>query len=364
MKKVLVSGASIAGLATAYWMDQLGYKVTVVEVAPAPRTGGTAVDLRLGTIDILKRMEIYDQVKSNALNLELIEFKNAADETVGSFAQKRYDSDEEIEIERTILVDVLYNVLKDKVNFLFDNSITALQETSGNITATFKDASQVTFDLVLGCDGTHSNVRKIWFGPESDYAHFLNAYFSISIVEKSLVAPNTVNFYNTPGKAYMLNAYKNKTDVIFCFAADDEMEYDYRDVTQQRNIILEQFKGQQWRTGELLTEVANSDNFYFDKFCQIKMPSWKKGRVALVGDAAYCASPAAGMGGSLALDGAAALADALKVHGENYMLAFQDYENNLRPFIEGVQAEAEINAREKFIPRTQEAIDKRNMDGF
>lgn len=364
VKTILVSGASIAGLATAYWMDQLGYKVTVVEVAPAPRTGGTAVDLRLGTIDVLKRMGIYEQVRSNALNLELIEFKNAANETVGSFAQNRFNNEEEIEIERTILVGVLYNILKGKVNFLFGNSITALHETTNNITATFKDSTQSTFDFVVGCDGTHSNVRKIWFGPEADYAHFLNAYFSISIVEKTLVAPNTVNFYNTPGKAYMLNAYKNKTDVIFCFAADEEIEYDYRNVDQQRNIILEQFTGQQWRTGELLSEVAHSENFYFDKFCQIKMPSWAKGRVVLVGDAAYCPSPAAGMGGSLALDGAAALADALKVHKENYKSAFQEYEDNLRPFIESVQADAEMNAREKFIPRTQEAIDQRNMEGF
>ncbi|WP_233525576.1 FAD-dependent monooxygenase [Chitinophaga silvisoli] len=364
MKRILVSGASIAGLATAYWMNKLGYKVTVVEVAASPRTGGTAVDLRLGTIDVIKRMGIFEPIKANALNLEMIVFKNANDETVNSFAQNRYNNDEEIEIERTVLVSILFDTIKDQVEFIFNNSITALNETPDDILATFKDGSQRTFDLVIGCDGTHSNVRKIWFGPESDYAHFLGAYFSISIVEKSLLSPNTVNFYNTPGKAYMLNAYKNKTDIIFCFAADHEIPYDYRDVNQQRSIILGQFTGQQWRTAELLAEVANSDNFYFDKFCQIKMPSWTKGRVALVGDAAYCASPAAGMGGSLALDGAAALADALATHHGDYVMAFQDYNHALRPFIESVQAEAELNAREKFIPRTEEAINQRNMEGF
>ena len=364
MKRILVSGASIAGLATAYWMNQLGYKVTVVEVAASPRIGGTAVDLRLGTIDVIKRMGIFEQIKANALNLELVAFKNENDETVNSFAQNRYNNDEEIEIERTALISILFDTIKDEVEFIFNNSITALEETPDNMLATFKDGSQRTFDLVVGCDGTHSNVRKIWFGPESDYAYFLDAYFSISIVEKSLLRPNTVNFYNTPGKAYMLNAYKNKTDIIFCFAADHEIPYDYRDVNQQRAIILEQFTGQQWRTAELLAEVANSENFYFDKFCQIKMPSWTKGRVALVGDAAYCASPAAGMGGSLALDGAASLAGALATHQGDYIMAFQEYNHNLRPFIESVQAEAELNARERFIPRTQEAIDQRNFEGF
>ena len=94
------------------------------------------------------------------------------------------------------------------------------------------------------------------------------------------------------------------------------------------------------------------------------MPSWTKGRVALVGDAAYCASPAAGMGGSLAVEGAAALADALEKHNGNFEWAFRDYNNNLHPFIEEVQAKAAYNVKEKFVLTTEEAICKRNMEGF
>ncbi|MEB0249590.1 FAD-dependent monooxygenase, partial [Mucilaginibacter sp. 5B2] len=115
---------------------------------------------------------------------------------------------------------------------------------------------------------------------------------------------------------------------------------------------------------ELLTEIQNSPDFYFDKFCQIKMPTWTKGRVALVGDAGYCASPAAGKGASLSVIGAEALADALQKHNGNYELAFADYNKELRPFIEEVQATAEFNVRENFIPRTEEAIQKRNKNGF
>lgn len=364
MEKVLISGASIAGLATAYWMNKAGYQVTVIEIADKPRIGGTAVDLRLGTIDVIKRMGIYEQIRANQLNLQLIEFKNAQDETEGTIMKPRNTAEEEIEIERTQLIGILYESLQREIEFVFNNSITALKENSKSITATFKDGAQHDYDLVFGCDGTHSGVRKIWFGPESEYLHFLGAYFSISIVNKSLVKPNTMQLYNTPGKAYMLNAYKDLTDIVFCFSSEKEMAYDYRDTAQQKRIILEQFKGQPWRTTELLEEVVSSENFYFDKFCQIRMPSWTKGRVALVGDAAYCASPAAGMGGSLALDGAAALADALHRHDGNYKLAFQDYNSLLRPFIESVQAEAELNARERLIPQTEEAIHRRNKDGF
>lgn len=363
-KKVLISGASIAGLSTAYWMNRIGYSVTVVEIANAPRIGGTAVDIRGEAVNVVKRMGIFEVLKSNALQLEMISFKNADDETENSIMLKMDGPLDEIEIERTKLVSILLEHLKNDVEFIFNNSVTALSETRDDIKATFKDGSQQVFDLVFGCDGTHSGIRKIWFGEEADYAHFLEAYFSISIVDKLLIEQNTMQFYNVPGKAYMLNAYKNKTDIVFCFLSEKEIPYDYRDAAQQKEMILQQFSGQGWRTAELLNEVAGSKNFYFDKFCQIKMPSWTKGRVALVGDAAYCASPAAGMGGSLAIEGAAALADALLKHKGNFELAFQDYNKNQRPFIEEVQAAAEFNVREKFIPRTEEAIRKRNLEGF
>jgi len=170
----------------------------------------------------------------------------------------------------------------------------------------------------------------------------------------------TTQMYNEPGKMVMLNAYNNKTDIVLCFFSENEIPYNFRNEEEQRNIILNQFSGTGWRTPELLEEVKNSKTFYFDKLCQVIMPSWTKGRVALVGDAGYCVSPAAGRGGSVAIDGAAALADAFqKCHG-NFELAFQEYNNSFRPFIEEVQAGVVNFGLEILIPRTEEAIRKRN----
>lgn len=366
-KKVLVSGASMAGLSTAYWLNKLGYKVTVVEIANEPRTNGAAVDLRGNTINSIKRMGIFDQLKAQRLNVESIEFKNADDSAAGSIVltgEEEQHLNDDIEIERDKFVSILFAALKNDIEFIFNNSITALEETKEDIKVSFKTGNKQVFDLVIGCDGIHSVVRKIWFGEENEYSHFLEAYFSISIVNKLLIKQDTMQMYNVPGKAITLNAYNNKTDIVFCFLSEKEISYDYRDEEQQRKIILEQFLGQSWRTQELLQEVKNADFFYFDKFCQIKMPSWTKGRVALVGDAGYCASPAAGMGASLSVEGATALADALQKHSGNFELAFKDYNQNLRPFIEEVQVEAEVNVKENFIPRTEEAIRKRNTEGF
>ena len=362
-KKILVSGASTAGFSTAYWMNKLGYQVTVVEVANSPRTAGAAFNISGDTVEVARRMGILEKLEAHRLHVELVEFKNADNITEGSITMGNDGgqlTDNDIEIERERFIDVMFDSLKSDVEFIFDNSITAMNETEHAIEVTFKDGPQQSFDLVIGCDGSHSGVRKIWFGHEAEYTHFLEAYFSITIVNKLLVKQKTMHMYNVPGKAFMLNAYNNKTDIIFCFVSEKEIPYDYRDTAQQRKIILEQFAGQGWRTEELLKEIAQSKNFYFDKFCQIKMPSWTKGRVALVGDAGYCASPAAGIGGSLSISGAAALADGLLKHNGDFEPAFHDYNRTFRPFIEEVQATAALNIRESFIPRTEEAIRKRN----
>jgi len=362
-KNVLVSGASFAGLSTAFWMSRLGYNVTVVEVAQGVRLGGTAVNIKGRTIDIVRRMGLLEQIRTHRMSLRKWEFKDERDETVRALVIRREDeapSDDEFEIERTVLLNMLFDTVKDRVEVVFDDSITALREVNHGIEATFGKSAPRTFDLVFGCDGIHSAVRRLWFGDEAQYLHFLGLYFSITIADKLLIERDTAQMFNVPGKTAMLNAYKNNTDIVLSFASDHEISYDRRDEGEQRRIVAEQFVGVGWRTAEMLQEVQRSESFYFDKLCQVRMPAWSKGRVALVGDAAYCPSPAAGMGGSIAIDGAAALADAMQDNDGDFERAFRDYDARFRPFIDEVQAEAVRTGLETLVPRTEEAIRARN----
>lgn len=353
-KKVLVSGASFAGLTTAYWMNKMGYKVTVVEVGKHLKMGGTPVDIKDTTVDIVKRMGIFDQIKAHRIGPEKWEFKNADDVTENTFLLEKLPENE-FEIERDTLLNMLFELIKDNVEFILNNSITSIQENKDGVNISFKDGSQRSFELIFGCDGIHSAVRKIWFGQEAEYIHFLGQYFSIAIANKLLVEEGTYQMYGEPDKGVALYAYNHKTDIIFTFRSEKEIPYDFRDQEQQKEIISTQFSGMRWRTAELQKELINAPNFYFDMFCQIKMPFWTKGRIALAGDAGYCASPAAGMGGSLAIIGATALADAIEKYNGNYELAFEAYNADLRPFVEEVQAGA-VEMLDKLLPRTEEEI--------
>lgn len=158
----------------------------------------------------------------------------------------------------------------------------------------------------------------------------------------------------------MLNAYDDKTDVVLAFCSEREIAYDYRDIEQQRAITIAHFPDIGPRTPAFVAALTGSPDFYFDKFCQIRMPAWHRGRVVLVGDAAHCASPAAGMGGSSALIGASALAEAFAMYPGDLELAFREYDRSLRSYVEQVQADAIEEGLAMFVPRTEEAIRARN----
>jgi 2-polyprenyl-6-methoxyphenol hydroxylase-like FAD-dependent oxidoreductase len=155
-----------------------------------------------------------------------------------------------------------------------------------------------------------------------------------------LLPANVSQIFSVPGRTALLNGYDDQTDIALAFRTEREIDYDYRDRAQQRRMIHDHFDGLGWKVPAMLDHVDAGDDFYFDKLNQIRMPVWSKGRVALVGDAGYCVSPVAGMGGSMAIIGAARLADALQCHGVDHAAAFQEYHDRLRPFVEEVQEKA------------------------
>ena len=358
----LVSGAGFAGLATAFWMNRLGYRVTLVETAVGLKRGGTPVDIRDETVEIVRRMGILPAVRAAALPPRATEFRRFDGTTVATMPAPGPDeagSEVEYEIPRDDLLRILLDRIEDDVTVEFGNAITGLTDTDDGVRVSFRDGSEQEYALVLGCEGNHSAVRRMRFGPESDFTHFLGHYFSVAVVRKQLIEQDTTRLFNEAGRAVMLNSYEDKTDIVFSFHSDREIAYDRHDEAEQRRIVHDRFAGLEL-FADLLVELDGADNFYFDKLSQIRMPTWSDRRVALVGDAAYCASPAAGMGGSLALIGASALHDAFERADGDVAAAFEDYERALRPVVERVQDQAVEVGVATYFPATEEALDQRD----
>ncbi|RRA49549.1 FAD-dependent monooxygenase [Acidipila sp. EB88] len=360
---VLIAGASFAGLVSAWWMRRLGYAVTVVEVAPGVRKGGTPVDIREDVVEVMRRMGLLDHIVASSLPPRATEFLDASGEPVVRRPARAVGEDQGEagwEIERDTLLDLLFDRVRDDVEFVFGDSVAGVEECADEVGVVFASGTRRGFSLLLGCDGTHSAVRRLCFGEEHLFSLFLQNYFSLTIVHKLLIPENTSEMFNVAGRTVMLNAYNGKTDIAFCFFSAEEIGYDRRDRAQQKQMILERFRGQGWRVPELLDEMGRGDDFYFDKLCQIRMPQWSRGRVALVGDAGYCPSPAAGMGGSMAILGAAAFADALARYRGDLDGAFAEYDRSLRPVVNEIQSAAIEFGLKIFAPVSEEAIRQRN----
>jgi len=341
---VLISGASFAGLATAFWLDRLGYRVTIVEVAGGLRRGGTPVDIEGETIGILERMGMFDAVRAKALPPRAFEFKDADDRTLGGFgveAGAEEPSRTRFEIHRDDLLDILFSGIDGSVELLFGRSIKHLEDDPDGVTVTLDDGTRRFFALVFGCDGNRSNTRKLVFGDEESFTYFMGGYVYLKVVPVTgILPPNVSEVFSAPGRTAMLNGYDDRTDICLAFRTKGEIDYDYRDRGQQRAIIHDHFDGLGWKVPAALKHVDSDDDFYFDRINQIRMPVWSKGRVVLVGDAGYCVSPVAGMGGSMAIIGAGRIAEALEEHGTDYAAAFQEYHERLHAFVEEVQERA------------------------
>lgn len=367
---VLVSGASFAGLAMAYWLHRLGYQVTVVELAAGLRKGGTPVDIEGETIGILQRMGLFDAVRGKALPPRAFEFKDAQDHTLGGFGvETGADAPPQprFEIHRDDLLEILFARIEGAVEILFGRSIKHLEDEADGVTVTLDDGSRRTFALVFGCDGNRSNTRKLVFEDEKNFTYFMGGYVYLKVVPVTgMLPPNVSQVFSVPGRTVMLNGYDDRTDIGLAFRTDGEIEYDYRDRARQRAMIHQHFDGLGWKTPAAMTHVDADDDFYFDKINQIRMPTWSKGRVALVGDAGYCVSPVAGMGGSMAIIGAGRLAEALERHGADHAAAFQDYHDKLHGFVDDVQERAARDGMATIFPADEAEIaerDRRLRDG-
>lgn len=352
-KEVLISGASIAGLTLAYWMNHYGYKVTVVEISNGLRRGGSPIDVRGNALDVAVKMGILDKIKAKEF-IHTDEMVNAQNETLVTFninTQSEYNGD--IEIRRDDLTDILFeHIPAGEVTFLFQNRIEKLVQYPDKVAVTFKNGGTQDFDFVFGADGTHSAVRKLVFGEEAQYSKFFGAYFAI-VEAKGIKHDRGGVIYREPGKLAALYPFKNAVNAFVVFRSP-KLNYDYRNDAQHKEMLQEHFGDSGWRIPEILEAMVNADNLYFDEVCQIHMPAWTAGRVALVGDAAHTAGFPTGMGTSLAMEGATLLAKELSGE-EDYHTAFAKYNERYRPYVENVQSRI-IRGLNWLVPETAEGI--------
>jgi 2-polyprenyl-6-methoxyphenol hydroxylase-like FAD-dependent oxidoreductase len=356
---ILISGASIAGPALAYWLRLYGFKPTVVERAPALRDGGYAVDFRgAAHLGVLERMGILDDVRRQQTHMGAVSYVDCAGKQLASMPAEIMSG--EVEILRGDLARILYEATRDEVEYIFDDSISVLNEDDNGAHVTYQRSAPRTFDLVVGADGLHSNVRALAFGDESRFIRDLGYYVAIFTTANHLKLDHTGRFYSVPGKTAGMYSARGNTEAkaMFIFASPP-LNYDRRNMEQQKQILADTFAEVGWEVPRLIEAMWAAPDFYFDSISQIRMDTWSSGRVVLLGDAGYGATMG-GMGTGLAVVGAYVLAGELAAAGGDHHTAFARYHEQMRNYANGCQKLAE-GAGPFLAPPTRARIWLRNQ---
>ena len=341
-RRVLISGASIAGPTLAFWMDRAGWDVTVIERAPELRAGGQNIDIRGAGREVARRMGVEEAIRARTTQEVGTRFIGVRGQTVASFPAGRDDTGgatAELEILRGELSRVLFDLTEDRVVFRFGTTIRSLDDRGTDIRVTFDDGTDELFDLVVVAEGMRSRTRRLVF-PGIDPIVSKNMSTAYLTIPRTPDDTDWWRWYSAVGGRSVTLRPDNlgtiRATLSYPTRGDERSETGDDDSGDVRDALRERFADAGWQAPRVLREMTDADELYLDRVGQVHLDAWHRGRVALVGDAAYCASPLSGMGTTLSLVGAYVLAGELG-RGTDVETALQRYEDVLRPFVERAQ---------------------------
>jgi 2-polyprenyl-6-methoxyphenol hydroxylase-like FAD-dependent oxidoreductase len=340
---VLISGMGVAGPTLAFWLKVRGFQPTLIENAPQLRTGGYVIDFWGLGYDIAERMGLardINRVGYHVTELRVVDDRGRRVAGFGTSVFRELTNGRYVTLGRSELSRLIFEKVRPTSEVMFGNEIIGLDERDEHVCVHFKHGGERQFDLVIGADGLHSQVRRLAFGSQHEFEKKLG--YTFAAFEAPGYRPRDEDVYMMYGRpGQMLGRFTlhgDRTLFLFLFATGDQALPDT--LEGQKVVLRNRYRDGKWECPRILDALAGTQELYFDSVSQIRMPSWSRGRIALLGDAAFCVSLLAGQGSALAMTAAYVLAGELAEADGLHEKAFRRYEEALRTYIETKQAGA------------------------
>lgn len=317
-RRVLIVGLGISGIATALRLREIGWRPVIVERSPTRRTGGYFIALFGAGLASARRLGILDRLE----NLGVLGASFEIDRTgrrIPGLSFQDFPGPPWM-MRRGDLEDAAYAALPDDVEIRFGTVPTGIEQDAAGARVTLTDAETTVtegFDLVLpdalpGHDRTDALLlleprRSMWVFPFRGH-------------------PPTL----------LLNYQTNDVDGEFTQPVIDRVRHAFGPEP----------------TGPVLgAALESASDVLFDSVEQVHLDRWHRGRVVLVGDAAWCVTLYSGMGASSAMAGADLLGTLLARHPHDLQTALAQWDRSLRPTIQYLQRNA-VQMLNLFVPPT------------
>ena len=356
---MLVVGAGIAGSTLAYWSARNGIETTVVERSAAQRSSGSPVDVRGTALAVVEQMNLLAPLRAAATLATRLAVVDSRGRRIGWIPTQA--SDDGLEIPRGDLAAILAGAARGHAEMVYDDTVVALRDDGHGVDVSFERAAPRRFDLVVGADGLHSRVRRLTFGPESQFTTHLGMYIATTSLDRVTAERRTVFVHNAPGRAVAVHPTTGREGAAFIFRHPQLPDLDERDTQRHKQLVHEIYAGMGWRVPELLERLRDSEDLYFDSVSRVRLDTWSRGRTTLVGDAASCVS-LLGEGSSMAIAGAATLVHALLAQPSTPAQALRRYERAHRKRLSRRQRGVAVTSH-LLVPATRTGITVRDT-GF
>ena len=364
--RILISGAGVAGPTLAYWLARHGFTPTLVESAPHLRTGGYIIDFWGAGFEIANRMGLLPSLRPYAYAVREVRVVDDRGRTAASLPTQVFFSmarGQFLSIARGDLAACIYATLDGKVETLFGDRVVRLEQSDSGVEVGFASRPARHFDLVIGCDGLHSGIRQLAYGNESQFEKYLGFKVAAFEVHGYAHRDELVYMMHTGIGRQVARFTMHDNRTMFLFIFEDEDPSLPATLPKQKLLLREQFGRMGWETPQILDALDQASDLYIDRVSQIHMgpapDSWSRGRVTLLGDAAFAVSLLAGQGTALSMIAAYILAGELRRAGGDHTRAFLEYQRRFGAFVLAKQKAAPRLAG-FFAPRSQLGLFIRN----
>ncbi|MBK2357595.1 FAD-binding domain [Francisella hispaniensis] len=336
MKKIAINGTGVSGLTLAWWLRKYGFEPTLFEKASELRNGGYLVDFWGPACEIMKKMGLFDQLKEKSYQIKNIHCfdengRRSSKVNISSLITDNYG--EFLSVKRGDIAETIYKACEG-IDIRFATSINKVEEKDKTITAQLSDGTQEDFDLVIGADGLHSHIRSLVFDKSEYQEYELDKYVAVLSLKNYNHYEKYTYAISVGDKQQVARVCLDENETLIMFILDSSLVNNFPStLAEKKQLLVSAFKEFKWETPDILARLTDVDEIYFDKVSQIKMDTWYKGRVALVGDSAACPSVLIGLGSIFAIIEAYILAGELHKAKGDFHIAFEQWQNRLKDII-------------------------------